>query len=285
MREYSRQDILDWAHKSVGVERVVNNSEIQTRCPRCGHNFYLNMSKLLSFCHYDKCHWSPSFEELVKHVGFAPREAGSYRRPRPPEPQVEIRMPFGSRVPSGEVLEYLHKRELTDQDIIRFNVQESNGRVVVPVYENGELVSYVSRLVKGNGKRYLYPKGGRHMRTLFGWDEVKNWTHIVLVENTFVSIWLRNKINATTNFGSHLSNYQVDKILQSKINSVAILWDEGAAQSAAKACRRLQARCQAAYGVINGQPDDYPLDTLTGWAKLLHQSAQRGKTRVDLRGN
>ena len=81
------------------------------------------------------------------------------------------------------------------------------------------------------------------------------WDKLVLVENTFVSMWLRD-LNCTTNFGSHLSDVHVDKLVRSKVKHVTFLWDEGA--NAQKAQRKLkEAGVPSTVIFIKGQPDDH----------------------------
>ena len=84
----------------------------------------------------------------------------------------------------------------------------------------------------------------------------------MLVENTFVSMWLRD-LHCTTNFGSFLSDTHVDKIVHSNVKHVTFLWDgpdvngKGAAdpQKAQRKLKKVGVPSNIIY--IEGQPDDY----------------------------
>ena len=153
-------------------------------------------------------------------------------------------------------------------------------RVYVPVYYKEKLVSYVGRDILGlTPYRYKYPKGSKISEHFLGWDEAKLWNKLTLVENTFVSIWLRNYLNCTTNFGSHLSEKQIEKIKKMKhLESVAIMWDKGAEERAENACLKLACLgIPAAYARLKGQPDDYTLEEIIYIGNKTHERAKKGK--------
>ena len=267
--------LLPWLRGSIGVRSVVGN-EAWTACPVCGHDrFYFNMKKKIGFCHHDRCHWTPTLDDLIRHIGYPPDQSGLYLRPETKEEETVICLPEGAQplvyyedmtyyTDNLEAYKYLEKRNVGAADMIRFRIHWLDDRIYVPIREDNELVSYVSRQYTPGSKGYLYPKGGKQARTFLGWDEVKNWSWITLVENTFVSMWLRSPLNCTTNFGSHLSRYQMDKIaLHSQIKEVVLLWDEGAEHSAWRAIEKLRARGLCAnICKVTGQPDDHPLEEL-----------------------
>ena len=150
--------------------------------------------------------------------------------------------------------------------IVKFQIQQTDKRVFVPIYDKGTLVQFNSRRInrtvdidewfKAAGpKPYKYASGAPITNYFLGWEECKMWENLVLVENTFVSMWLRD-LNCTTNFGSHLSDVHVDKLVHSHINHITFLWDEGA--NAQKAQRKLtKVGIPSTIIKIKGQPDDY----------------------------
>jgi DNA primase len=90
------------------------------------------------------------------------------------------------------------------------------------------------------------------------------WDSIVLVENTFVSMWLRD-LNATATFGSHLSDTHIDKLVHSKIKHVTFLWDGGteyATEIAAKKLKKLGIPSNVIALPGKKQPDDYSKDDI-----------------------
>jgi hypothetical protein len=140
------------------------------------------------------------------------------------------------------------------------------------VYDEGKLVQYNSRRVdkskapeawfQAGPKPYKYASGHPITNYFLGWDECRMWDDLVLVENTFVSMWLRD-IHATATFGSHLSDVHIDKIIHSTIDHVTFLWDEGTAFTAQKAQRKLKELGVPSHVIhIKGQPDDHTKDEL-----------------------
>jgi hypothetical protein len=131
------------------------------------------------------------------------------------------------------------------------------------------------------GRKYLYHAGAKTGIYILGWDECELWGRLSLIENTFVSLSLRQSIQATTVFGSNVSDTQADMIARSKIKEVAILWDEGAEKKAEKAVKKLHSRgVRASYWIIKGQPDDHPVETVKEWANAVYEAAREGKDYV-----
>ncbi len=295
-----------WLLNSFPVDTKVG-AEYKFPCPKCSHdNFYFNSRKLKGFCHRAACHFSPSLKELVKLIGHGPDEEAGFI-PFPAnnldDKQAKISLP-----PNAVPLVYLdesnmwmtryqnplhaleRERRLFLQDILKWNIHfdPTTNRIIVPVYEEGKLVQYVGRLlwgVRGTGegdKRYKYASGASIGKYLLGWGEAKRWEKLTLVENTFNAIWLRDKLYCSTNFGSHLSKEQIDKIEKSKVKSVVLLWDEGAEARAEKAVRQLHKRAiNAVYLVIKGQPDDYRLEDLIEICNNAHQETKGRKLRIE----
>jgi len=182
----------------------------------------------------------------------------------------------------------LTKRGVSPEDQARFLLHFDGQRVYIPVYTKGELVNYVGRAAwwfDTHIKRYKYPRGHNIGLHLFNWDECRLWPRLTLVENTFNSIWLKEPLNCSTNFGSHLSDAQAQLITNSKVQSVAILWDEGAEKRAEDAVNLLATKygVPAAYCKLTGQPDDHPLDFLTNAADITHEAAKTGRKWISRR--
>lgn len=270
---YSHTSIIDWFSKVYGIASMPNQYEIKTNCPYCGHpSFFFNVRKAIGFCHHDVCHKKPTLTELIEKVGFAPDEYGVSIFEEEKE-QYEIQVPGevlvwreGKEYMTRwfDVVTYLRSRGLTDDDMIRFKATFDGSRVYIPVMEDGRIINYVGRDLTGELQpKYKYCHGQKTSKHIFGWDECKFWTDLTLVENTFVSIWLRNHINCTTNFGSHLSQTQIDLIENSAVQRVVLMWDEGAEGKAEQAVNDLGNRgIESIYVIMKGQPDDHPLEEL-----------------------
>ena len=293
--------IGQWLKQAFEVDQVVGQ-EYKFPCPRCGgDNFYFNTAKKLGFCHHADCHWSPKVQDLIDKIGYGPEVDGGYLPPI--EPLVKTRAILPTELPEDsrpviasidgvectyneDAYKYLLGRGLTKRDIIRFNIQTTSERIYVPVYETVNdkvtMISYVSRGIYKKG--YLYPSGGTQTMTLFGWDEAKHWPNLLLVENTFVSIWLRDKFHCVSTFGSHLSKEQIIKISQSAAKEVVFAWDGGSEASAQKAVRRLREVGKNAIFLKlpnKSQPDDYSPACIAYNVDIAAASLRDGKQSKD----
>lgn len=270
----NNSNILAWLRKQ-GMVTLVIGSEVHMKCPKCDHvQFYFNMSKGVGFCHRASCHWKPSLKALAEHWGSEPSDVGwtpvpqvvvehkpLVALPKNVHPVIELNQTnYTTRM--FDAYNWLNKRKLTPEQIYHWGILANYKRIYVPIYSKGNLVQYIARLydVNDHGMKYKYAKGVSVTNFLFGWDE-QDWTWMTLVENTFVSIWLRNEVNCTTNFGSHLSDAQVGLIARSKVKEVIFLWDGDAIYKAEVGIQKLRRHgINSKFINIIGQPDDYPVE-------------------------
>lgn len=296
-------DLRGWLSRFFRASIV--GQEALFSCPKCKHSrFYFNLSKRIGYCHHARCHYTPTLDDLIQIVGHGPSESfltsSVISEPEDTGPE-EIVLPEGTeelvRMENGQlVTNYplaaakVAERGVSPSDQYRFNLHIGNGKVYIPIYHEGKLYNYVGRtawwLPFQSAKRYEYKKGVKTNNFIFNWDEAKTWKNLTLVENTFNAIWL-NKFCATSNFGSHLSDKQIELISQgraSKTGSIVLLWDEGADRSAARAVRKLRKRgFDAAYVQISGQPDDHNEEYLEDIIETAHEKAKRGVTCLTFR--
>jgi hypothetical protein len=269
MNDYSEHDIAQWILGAFAVQRK-HGSELQFECPVCGHpQFYFNTKKVVGYCHRASCRETIGFEDMIDRVGHGPGMSGYSPKIQAERPAAPVVLPE-TAVPIGQfdlAVDALSFRGVGWDHIQQFQIHQDDERLYVPVYEGGELVQYNSRKVdktkdpfdwwKAGPKPYKYASGHPITHYFLGWDECKLWSDIVLVENTFVSMWLRD-LHATATFGSHLSDTHIDKILHSSVKHVTFLWDEGTAFAAQKAQRKLKALGVPSNIIpIHGQPDDH----------------------------
>jgi len=293
MSAFSSDVLRSWLEKHFDAHSASLGQEMTFPCPRCDHpSFFFNLRKGVGFCHHASCHWKPTVAALVEVCGVEPDQF-SYTKAQPtstsshrvilPEPHkpILVRSDDGELLTwDQQALSWLLGRGLALKDVERFDLQSDAERIYVPIKEDGKLVNWVGRLKPGveHPRRYLYAPGVSTTHYLFGWDECKHWPTLVLVENTFNAIWLRNELHCTTNFGSYLSETQARKISQSKVRSVAILWDEGAGVNAEKAVLALRNQgVAAAYLRLTGQPDNHDLQFLKEKAIIVHEHARLGR--------
>jgi len=265
--------------------------EVQIPCPKCGHpSFYFNTRKGVGYCHRAKCGWSPNRDQLQEKLGK--------RFQLDPAPQVEAPAPDGALdfppdvlpllspnlVAHCEVCEETVQHIENDRHVPRdrqhhFGLRASENRIYIPVLENGALVNYVGRVkwwISSTAPRYQYASGVTTSSYLFTWDVFRTRDQVALVENTFNALWLR-QYGVTTNFGSHLSVTQAEKIAYSRVRRVLILWDSGAEPKAEKAVVLLRGLgVSAAYVRLEGQPDGHREECLASIIQGGFEALQGG---------
>ncbi len=284
---------LDFLNSRFEIHYSKKTGEAQFKCPRCSHKgFYFNVRKGLGHCKRASCHWSPSLKELISYVGSSTSvELDKSEAPKKEKVKVTLpsdAVPLLSRNLSSHCLRCetasMHletDRKISRQKQFQYNIHETENRLYVPVYFDSDLVNYVGRekwwyLVQ-SGQRYKYHPGVVTSDFILNWDQLKFIKQLTLVENTFNAIWLQ-ELGVSTNFGSSLSENQITMIINSSVKTVALLWDQGADESAEKAVNRLKnAGVRSVFIKINGQPDQHTEDCIKNMIRLAHQEAERGK--------
>lgn len=278
MIQYEKSDVISWLLRHFAIEKITGD-EVNFPCPFCDHrSFYFNSAKRLGFCHHDQCHRKVNLDDLVDLIGSEPEPFSGYTPIREaPKELIDVELPPTARnvIDNNDlwVMEVLKHRHVDAESIKRFNIHSNYHMIFVPVYLGGQLVQYVGRSVDRTlstdqgftktGKRYLYHTGVSITDYFLGWDECRLWKELVLVENTFNSMWLRDQFHCTTNFGSYLSKEQIKKLTHSNVKSVVLLWDEGAHLRSESAVRALKKAGIRAISIkIKGQPDNHHVDFL-----------------------
>jgi hypothetical protein len=271
---YSPNDIAQWLKGAFAVNRK-NGSELQFDCPICDHaSCYFNVEKQIGFCHRASCRTTFDMDKMIDLIGSGPELAGysPFNCTVKDQAYSPVELPRSAKHIEGDeidVLEALSTRGVTWDHVVQFKIHHDEKRLYVPIYEGGELRQYNSRRIdkrkspkdwfKAGENPYRYASGHPVTHYFLGWDECKMWDRIVLVENTFVSMWLRD-LNATATFGSHLSDTHIDKLVHSRIKHVTFLWDGGTGFATEKAAKKLK-QLGIPSKVVNlpgkKQPDDY----------------------------
>lgn len=296
--QYSKQALIDWFHRTSGVNSQPNPDEVNTTCPLCGSDkLYFNVRKQVGVCHSAGCEWHDKvfLDDLIEVFGFSPSQHGEWED-APEIAQKEVVLPgypvliraAGRELMtySEPALKYLRGRGIDDQVTLNWGLTCDGERIFVPIRDvDNNLRNYNSRLLPGyEGKKYLYCVGAKTSHYILGWGECRDWEDLALVENTFVSLAYRGQMHCSTTFGSSVSDVQADLIAESGIRRVAILWDENAEAGADRALKKFDERgIRAAYWKIKGQPDDYPLDWVAEKCAEIKQAADSGKKWIDYR--
>lgn len=285
------QRIFSRSFSPVRFKKSRSGMEVNFPCPKCGHSdFHFNLEKRKGFCFRARCHWAPSLQNLKPYFkGSLSSLDESLEDTRSEDPTpLKISLPgevlvwknkgqFHTR--NRKAMEEVLKRGVSVIDQYVFGLTVTEDRVYIPVYEKGQLVNYVGRLFWwvpfASPMRYTYATGVRTSDYLFNWDSASKWSELSLVENSFNGIWL-HKFCCTTNFGSSLSEMQIENITKGKAESVVLLWDEGADISAERAVKKLQDNgLSCAYIKIKGQPDDHSEEFIKN---LIHEGHKLAKT-------
>lgn len=147
----------------------------------------------------------------------------------------------------GEALQYLYSREVTDDDIIKFDIRfayagKYSGRIIVPCRYEGDVVSFVARDISGNSDRkYLNPLGNKQSDFLFNRDSVESEC-VVVVEGVFDAIKISSVCPVVASFGKSLSARQM--MLLNEFREVIFYWDMDAYPQAELYADKLSPACR-----------------------------------------
>lgn len=296
--------MIRWLSKNFHVLGQAGE-EFRLVCPKCGSSvFYFNTRKRLGHCHKASCNFSTNLVKLNRYAftQFKDDAQGENNIDPSLDSRIqEITLPTSELLVSkanGKLMtryenavQQVAARGVGPEDQFRFKLTFNGIRVFIPIYYQSKLVNYIGRrawwkdkqLEASGMRKYEYCKGVKTSNFIFNWDEMRLRERLTLVENTFNGIWLMNKCDGSTNFGSYLSATQIALIQVSRVKSVALLWDEGAEVRASRACKQLQdIGIPAAFIKMIGQPDNHPIEKLVEWSQVCHEKAKLGFTRVDL---
>ena len=284
-------NVAEWITQNFSVQGI-KGSEYRIQCPSCNKDkLYFNVQKRVGFCQYAGCrfHTEPVFIRTLREFSvntlswptnddqegigtFGPGDPKAARTeplPMPDQTQPLVEM-VGGEIRSSFPIASLEvsKRGVNLEDQFRFDIHVGRGRIWIPIFANGELVQYLGRSVwwipNTQKQKYMYADGPKVGNYLFNYGEIRSEPYITLVENTFNAIWLREAINATSIFGSNLTNEQVSLIVKSKAQAVLVLFDEDAIVKAAQAVTKLgEAGIPAKIVDITRQPDDHTFQILS----------------------
>lgn len=203
-------------HKPAGEDEVLYN------CPKCGRpKYYVNFSKQMSHCF--RCKYSKRIPRMLKHL------ARAFKR----EPQVkdpEIKLPKNSECFSNETAKFLYGRKMSlarayDNGWRTGAEGQFQGRLIIPITENGKIYSFVARAVSNEKPKELSAPNRSHY--FYGYDGLMGQrAPIVLVEGIFDAEALsRCGYHALAIMGSFISDIQVGKLVALKPLSVTVMMD------------------------------------------------------------
>lgn len=141
-----------------------------------------------------------------------------------------------------QALNYLYSRNITDQDILKYNIGYSitgsfENMVIIPSYdENQNLNYYVGRSFDSNS--YKKHALAQSSKDIIGFELFINWDlPIVICEGIFDAITIRN--NAIPLFGKKIPNTLIKKIIENKVQDIYIALDNDALKEALSHAEKL----------------------------------------------
>jgi hypothetical protein len=175
----------------------------------------------------------------------------------------------------------LINRGITPYKQVEAHIWCNENFIFIPVFSGQKLVNIVQRRISRGSEnifnvphkqRYLYIEGVSTTNFLYSWNDRQSFTTVTFVENTFNAIAMHrgfDMLNVSTNFGSYLSDRQVELIKKSQVKQVLFLWDEGApATKAIEKLRKIGVRAES-FSLAKGQPDDY---NLSDWKRIIYEA-------------
>ena len=141
---------------------------------------------------------------------------------------------------------YLNNRGLDDAAIARYDIRycysgEYAGRVVVPCYYKGEVVTFVARdIFDRSDRKYLNPLGNKQSDFLFNWDKI-SLDMVILTEGVFDAMSASQVFPSVASFGKSLSKRQLH--LLNRFKRIIFYWDKDAYLQVDKYADLLQGEC------------------------------------------
>lgn len=163
---------------------------------------------------------------------------------------------------------FLQSKNLLVTDALRMKMGMStekrfNGRIIIPIIEDGRFVCYVARSLDGHNpvKELSGPDKGDYV---YGLDEIGKDEDVFIVEGIFDAEALRRwHIKAVAILGSNITDVQVGKILAKHPASITLMFDGDVAgrEATFKAATKLSARPGPNIYCVN-LPDDTDPDEM-----------------------
>ena len=172
------------------------------------------------------------FDELAELVDDLPR----YKKTTETKSIVKLPDEFkslwngGNSIVKKHALNYLHKRGITSEDILKYNIGYCDdglysNRIIVPSYDSeGQLNFFVGRDFYKSPMKY---KNSTTSKDIVGFELFVNWDEpIILCEGVFDAMAFRR--NAIPLFGKTIMNTLKKKIIEYKVKTIYLSLDNDA---------------------------------------------------------
>jgi len=256
----SRKNLENIYNKVLGNPNRVMGEEYDYPCPAkgCTSEFHVNFDKGSGLCHKCNLRTRDLLKFIKRFTGkdlYIPQDRTLDFTPDFMKETIKVRLPDefeempirgrGNR--AGKYMyKYLRTRGMTDELIVLSKTGYCSegdyaGYVIFPIYMQGDLKFFTTRLVFGDGPKSKNPVGGKKSDWLLNYELSFNRDVIVLVEGPFDSY----RILRTGDFGSvavmgqYLSLKQLKLLSRMNCKEIVIGFDPGAEEQALKASKKI----------------------------------------------
>ena len=299
------------------IMETSNEDRIRTVCPMCsdttGH-LYILLSAGLAYC--QKCKYDPKspvrFIADVENISFADviRRAGEsivsldttvedvvnkLFEEEEETYEYEVMSLDHSFVPVLEeigvapldrvreqAVRYLEDRGVTREQMKQYDMRYCYdgtyaGRIVIPCYYKGDIVTFVARDLSGySSRKYLNPTGNKQSDFLYNYDAISTDT-VVVTEGVFDAISAAQVAPAVASFGKSLSARQVAFL--NGVKNVIFYWDKDAYPQVEQYVKKIQGTCRV---VCHADGKDAGSRTYEENKRLINSAVSLGSVEYEM---
>lgn len=299
------------------IMETSNEDRIRTVCPMCsdttGH-LYILLSAGLAYC--QKCKYDPKspvrFIADVENISFADviRRAGEsivsldttvedvvnkLFEEEEETYEYEVMSLDHSFVPVLEeigvapldrvreqAVRYLEDRGVTREQMKQYDIRYCYdgtyaGRIVIPCYYKGDIVTFVARDLSGySSRKYLNPTGNKQSDFLYNYDAIGTDT-VVVTEGVFDAISAAQVAPAVASFGKSLSARQVAFL--NGVKNVIFYWDKDAYPQVEQYVKKIQGTCRV---VCHADGKDAGSRTYEENKRLINSAVSLGSVEYEM---
>jgi DNA primase len=133
----------------------------------------------------------------------------------------------------GDLYTIKSYRQFNSETLNHFGIKycKNNARVVVPIYENKQLVGVTMRRTNKHPAKWLHQPTGLQMRNiLYNFDNVESNQPLIICEGVFdvLGYWQNGFTNVVATFGCHMSEEQ-EKLILKKTYDIILSYDNDTA--------------------------------------------------------
>ena len=253
----------DWASilADAGIDVPISNSEFNIACPFHADNspsLSINIDKGVWICHvgcgqgslklflkeYLKFSWDEVTQYLQKR--YATFDIDIFEVPSledSPEEVQPLEFPFKP----GFVPPWIFDRGFSKKTLPKWDcTMDDEGSLIIPVKNKDDrLLGWISRRLYLTPK-YLYSKGFKKSRTLFGINFLRKTDFLCITEGSLDAMWLdQHNYSSVALLGANLSKIQEELLIDAPIKELVLCLDNDTAgmQAAETMLTRLSSRC------------------------------------------